>query len=93
MGLILILIAVVLIVIAVSMSQNNSGSDTPAVGPGAAPVPMPPPNPNPPAQDEIKRVLYYQPERPFWVCPNCACENAPESTHCRVCLWDRAREV
>lgn len=43
---------------------------------------------------EEKQLFRYSGKRAdWWVCPNCACENDPGRTHCRVCLWDRSVEV
>ena len=52
------------------------------------PTPVRPPRP------EEKQLFRYAGKRAdWWVCPNCACENDPDRTHCRVCLWDRSVEV
>lgn len=36
------------------------------------------------------RVFSYTARDEFWLCPNCACENSPSSTHCCVCFWDKS---
>ena len=38
-------------------------------------------------------IFTYKTSSPFWVCPNCECENSLNLTHCRVCFWDRSVEV
>ena len=57
-------------------------------------VPAMTPPPPPPPKVEEKQLFRYPGRRAgWWICPNCACENGPDRTHCRVCLWDRSVEV
>lgn len=54
------------------------------------PVPVPPP---PPPSRSAPSIFAFKTAAPFWVCPNCECENTLDQTHCRVCFWDRSVEV
>ena len=56
------------------------------------PYPLPNPQPQSAPHGELS-VFTYQTSTPYWLCPNCECENTMNRTHCCVCFWDRSVEV
>ncbi len=98
----LMLIGGVIIVLALawlivrSVLRRDDEDDMPEPAPTvSAPVhpaaPITPPVPTRPVVPPEPSIYTYPGLRGgWWVCPNCACENEPEQTHCGVCLWDRS---
>ena len=98
------IIAVIVFVIILSgRKKKKTTSAAPTTAPGTfrgtlpvnpKPTPAPPPKPaTPPKRPEggtRNSVFSYTARSAVWVCPNCACENSPDSTHCCVCFWDKS---
>lgn len=98
------IVAVIVFVIILSgRKKKKTSSAAPTTAPGTfrgtlpvnpTPTPTPPPKPaTPPKRPEggtRNSVFSYTARSAVWVCPNCACENSPDSTHCCVCFWDKS---
>ena len=63
---------------------------TPTPAPPSKPATTPVPPPKRPEGGTRNSVFSYTARSAVWVCPNCACENSPDSTHCCVCFWDKS---
>ena len=73
-------------------SEDDMPDPAPTVSAPVRPAaPITPPVPTRPVVPPEPSIYTYPGLRGgWWVCPNCACENEPEQTHCGVCLWDRS---
>lgn len=76
------------------LSETEPAFPAPAPSAPIRPAPVTPPVPARPVTPPEPSIYTYPGLRGgWWICPNCACENEPEQTHCGVCLWDRSVEV
>ncbi|MBQ8091162.1 MAG: hypothetical protein IJ233_10515 [Pyramidobacter sp.] len=100
--LLIIIGAVVTLVVTLSRDTKPKKAVPPPTARGVIKgIPTTPPVPPPqktlpahkPPRPSTPSVFQYRTANPFWLCPNCACENKPGRTHCCVCFWDRSVEV